>query len=54
MLLAGASALLGAGMSGASQLALLLGWVAIYLALMGWIDKRWQKHQLGDKQVANI
>jgi UDP-N-acetylmuramyl pentapeptide phosphotransferase/UDP-N-acetylglucosamine-1-phosphate transferase len=53
MLLAGASALSGIGMSDTAQGCLLLGWVMAYLVLMGWIDKRWREYQSGEKKAAH-
>ena len=44
MLLAGASALWGIGLSAQGQALLLAGWGAIYLGLATWLDRGWRSH----------
>lgn len=53
MLLAGMSALWGIGLAHTAQGYLLLGWGMVYLALMGWIDRRWREYQSAEKKAAN-
>ncbi|MDD5383250.1 MAG: glycosyltransferase family 4 protein [Gallionella sp.] len=53
MLLAAMSALWGIGLAHTAQGYLLLGWGMVYLALMGWIDRRWREYQFAEKKVAN-
>ena len=53
MLLAGASALWGAGLTYWGQGCLLTGWGIVYFALMASVDKRWQDYQLAGKKTAD-
>ncbi len=46
MFLAGATALWGISLDAASQANFLAGWVAIYLGLAMWIDRRWREYEL--------
>jgi UDP-N-acetylmuramyl pentapeptide phosphotransferase/UDP-N-acetylglucosamine-1-phosphate transferase len=45
MLIASASALWGINLDTRGEIGLLIGWCAIYLCLMMWIDRRWRLHQ---------
>jgi len=49
MFLAGASALWGFSLDVQGQGNLLAGWGAIYLCLMLWVDRSWQKYQASKK-----
>lgn len=53
MLLAGLSALYGIGLAYPGQSFLLLGWCAVYLVLMTWVDKRWLEYQTAQKKAAD-
>lgn len=54
MLLAGASALWGITLHCAGQVGLLLGWSAVYLALMWRVDKNWQNYQFAREKAADV
>jgi UDP-GlcNAc:undecaprenyl-phosphate GlcNAc-1-phosphate transferase len=54
MLLVGGTALWGIGLDAREQGNLLAGWVAIYLGLTIWVDRRWRQHQAVNKSVPEI
>lgn len=54
MLGAGASALWGISLDTPGQLNLLAWWLAVYLGLAIWVDRRWRQHQEMKKSAAQI
>jgi UDP-GlcNAc:undecaprenyl-phosphate GlcNAc-1-phosphate transferase len=54
MVLAGISALWGIGLDARGQGNLLAWWVAIYLGLSMWIDRRWRQHEAMKENATDV